>query len=600
MQLGKYEIIEELGHGGFGTVYKATDTALSRTVALKILHPQLAADADFVERFRKEARLLARLDHPNIVTIYDFGEIEGRYYISMRYLPGGNLAQRIQKTSGLPYTEALRIMGQLVDGLSYAHGQGLIHRDMKPLNVLFDQYNRAVITDFGLARVAQSSSSSASSSMGGVGVGTPYYKAPEIWRGEKATPAADQYSLACMLVEMLSGKVLFDADSTPTVMLKHFEPVKLPDLPGRDIPITAQGAILTALGKTPAGRHASLAEFIEKLQETPKVLGTAVEEDMGRERKGKQQPRKWLGISSRQGRETQGVPQDNDRSVEDTANPELAEQKNVKRRKIKKVILWTAISLVSAGAIFGIVFMSIKFFRNAYIQRNARAAESSIGQMVEIPAGNFLMGSESGDNDEQPEHSVYLDTYYIDKYEVTNAQYIQCEVAGGCSGTADRSSKYANHPVTNVTWYEADEYCRWAGKRLPTEAEWEKAARGTTTWTYPWGNSKPTWVKANYRYDLFPLMGTTAVGSFPEGASPYGVLDMAGNVWEWMSDLYGSDYYGSQTEWNNPTGPANGDRRVLRGGSWFSNEWCLRVSLRSSIGPDDAGSDVGFRCVTSP
>jgi len=242
--------------------------------------------------------------------------------------------------------------------------------------------------------------------------------------------------------------------------------------------------------------------------------------------------------------------------------------------------------------------------------------------MVEgfIPAGEFSMGTHPVESlgtgsDIAPVHLVYLDAFWIDRMEVTNRMYAQCVADGACelpniAGQPIFSSRtrleyynnpeFADYPVIYVNWYEADSYCSWAGKRLPTEAEWEKAARGTTTWTYPWGNSKPTWVKANYRYDLFPLMGTTAVGSFPEGASPYGVLDMAGNVWEWMSDLYGSDYYGSQTEWNNPTGPANGDRRVLRGGSWFSNEWCLRVSLRSSIGPDDAGSDVGFRCVTSP
>lgn len=228
MRLGKYEIIEELGRGGFGIVYKARDLSLGRTIALKVLHPQLAADVDFVERFRKEARNLAVLEHPNIVPIYDFGEVEGRYYIAMRYLSGGSLAVRIKQSAGIAYEEALQMLEQVGAGLSYAHGRGMIHRDIKPANILFDQNGVAVVTDFGLARVAQMTSSS-SSSLGSGGVGTPYYRAPEIWRGEKATPAADQYSLVCVLVEMLTGKVLFDGETTPSVMLKHFEPVSLPE-----------------------------------------------------------------------------------------------------------------------------------------------------------------------------------------------------------------------------------------------------------------------------------------------------------------------------------------------------------------------------------
>ncbi len=260
MQLGKYEIIEELGKGGFGIVYKAHDQTLGRDVALKVLHPQLAADMDFVERFRIEAHSLAVLEQANIVPIYDFGEAEGRFFIAMRYLPGGNLAQRIQKTGGIPFDEALNIFNQVCDGLSYAHRKGIIHRDIKPANILFDEEGHAVITDFGLAKVAQMASA-ASTSMSGSGVGTPYYKAPEIWRGEKAGPATDQYSLACVLSEMLSGKILFDGETTPAIMLKHFEPVKFPAEWSAGIPAGVNEVLVKALEKDPTLRYPNLDEM---------------------------------------------------------------------------------------------------------------------------------------------------------------------------------------------------------------------------------------------------------------------------------------------------------------------------------------------------
>jgi formylglycine-generating enzyme required for sulfatase activity len=232
-------------------------------------------------------------------------------------------------------------------------------------------------------------------------------------------------------------------------------------------------------------------------------------------------------------------------------------------------------------------------------------------EMVTVPAGTFRMGCAQKDaycqtTAESPMHTVYLDAYDIDMYEVTNARYKTCVDAGGCS-VPNYSSfpvyssyfgdpAYADHPVVGVTWDQAAAFCAWEGKRLPTEAEWEKAARGSDTRIYPWGDALPDCSYGNMSYCS---RSTDVVGIHPAGASPYGAQDMAGNVWEWVSDWYQENYYNSQSVWNNPTGPASGSFRVLRGGSWSLYWYSARVSYRIEGNLYQGSNSLGFRCAAS-
>jgi formylglycine-generating enzyme required for sulfatase activity len=224
-------------------------------------------------------------------------------------------------------------------------------------------------------------------------------------------------------------------------------------------------------------------------------------------------------------------------------------------------------------------------------------------KMCYVPEGYFVMGSKSGEAVEKPEHQVWLDAYWTYQTEVTNSKYALCVSAGNCTPKTDISAPgrpdyyvnplYKNYPVFRITWEDARNYCEWAGNRLPSEAEWEKAARGTDSRVYPWGRDM---ISTNLNY-ADNKGSTTEVGSYPSGASPYLILDMAGNVWEWVNDWYDSDYYRNSPK-QNPLGPTTqGNGHVIRGGGLSSSEKDVRVYHRAN--QDSAKAGPGFRCVIS-
>jgi formylglycine-generating enzyme required for sulfatase activity len=216
-----------------------------------------------------------------------------------------------------------------------------------------------------------------------------------------------------------------------------------------------------------------------------------------------------------------------------------------------------------------------------------------------VPAGAFLMGSEAADpladEDEKPQHSVHLDAFWIDRTEVTNAMFARCVEAAACTPPMHSrrfgEAAYADHPVLGVTWGQAREYCGWAGRRLPTEAEWEKAARGADGRIFPWGDQAPDESRLNFDGQVDD---TQPVGSYPGGASPYEALDMAGNVWEWVEDGYGAEYYERSPE-ANPPGAQSANQKVIRGGSWSAGAEAVRAANRFWAFPGRNDTD-GFRC----
>lgn len=302
------------------------------------------------------------------------------------------------------------------------------------------------------------------------------------------------------------------------------------------------------------------------------------------------------------------------------------------------------------GVVVSLVLGAVSIVLSSVVigqERVVRGADEA--EMVVIPAGPFTMGSSAQDvargvsecrarakpgiesrceawfHAERPQHQVVLDAFAIDRHEVSNARFEKFVAATGHRTTAERdgsgwvrrekdgawtwedvkgatwrapgglgTSATPTHPVVQVSWGDASAYCAWAGGRLPTEAEWEKAARGADGRRYPWGNEWDA-TRANARH---ALKGTAAVGSHPSGASPYGAHDMAGNVWEWTADWYAPDYYALSPP-RNPKGPATGDQRVLRGGSWINEHFFLVPSHRVEGKPGARASNLGFRCARS-
>ncbi|MGI5986312.1 MAG: protein kinase domain-containing protein [Oscillospiraceae bacterium] len=781
-KLGKYEIIRELGRGGFGVVYEAKDTILGRHVAIKILHGQLSVDPDFLERFEQEARLAAQLEHPNLVPVYDFGQLEGHNFISMGFMRGGSLKDRLIEHGPFDPYRAKKALEDVLEGLSIIHENKIVHRDLKPANILFDQYDVARLSDLGFAKALHSEQSRSFSASGGI-VGTAAYMAPEVWRGAEASELSDIYSLGCIVYEMLTGIVLFDGNTAAESMTKHLidGPVFTVDLPK-----PWQALIEKCIAKDPAGRYQSAKAVLEDLRfglfDAPQERQSEIVLESGDEELKSAPDSKSDGLEEGLAWQLDKAPvlesgstygkaddyydaetQKREENATERTHQKLREEKQSPIRN--RLLIWAVIPLavlfLITGTVYGLKKINAKKAFVAVAQTLTHApsdtpvpsqtplttdtpspttdtttldafdrklpthtltmtptntlspmilavncksisvydicfsawitqgnhwfmtfkasekveldqlsikindaelrcdqideqgqftclgpiqplnqdvpfemfdklsgkplsktiirfygptpaftpvvTEQSLGvgstkirekdgmEMVYVPEGTFIMGSDDGFDNEKPVREVYLDAYWIDKFEVSNAQYKVCVDAGQCTLPESINygdSYYANHPVIYIKWHQAKAYCEWAGGSLPTEAQWEKAARGPDGNKYPWGNEDPTCDKANY-YGC-GVEATTEVGSYPEGASVYGAMDMAGNVWEWVNDWYGP-YDANETD--NPTGPDSGYSRVMRGGSWDDLSGNLRSALRSLNLPTITYLSYGFRCV---
>lgn len=299
---GRYEIKEALGGGGMALVYRGYDRLLHRSVTIKILREQFASDKDFVARFQEEARAVARLSHPNVVSIYDVGQEEGLHYLIMEYVEGHSLKDIIAQRAPLPILEAIDIALQICDALEHAHENGVIHRDIKPHNILITKHGRVKVTDFGLAQAVNE----ATMTYGGTLIGSVHYLAPEQARGEPTGITADIYSLGVVLYEMTTGQLPFNGETPLAVALKHLqEDPRAPRELNPQVPPALERIILRALAKDPARRYANVASLRADLralrdvleednfatQELPPVMALAA--DPPREKKTNRRPRVW-------------------------------------------------------------------------------------------------------------------------------------------------------------------------------------------------------------------------------------------------------------------------------------------------------------------
>ncbi len=618
--IGRYEIIREIGRGGMATVYLAVDPRIKREVAIKVLPRQFTHDPRFLERFEQEARMIATLQDPAIVPIYDFGEYEDAPYIVMRYMAGGTLWERI-RIGPLDMAEIVQILVQLAPALDEAHRRGIIHRDLKPDNVLFDGSGRSYLADFGVARMAEATHTMTV-------VGTPAYMSPEQAQGkQKLDWRSDNYALSVMLFEMLTGQQPYVAETPTGQMLMHIlEPV--PDVltANPELPPQTQAVIDKGMAKDREERYQSAGELLEAVHylqsliaatqlpgaeagpsyfdsETPVAMDVHAEESV--EIQGWLEKFPTIPLEGMIGFAGQ----------EPALNENIPEFVNVApalegTRKREQLVIWAW----RTGAVIVLLLMVLGI-RMIFARLDGEALDPALpppdpvlggtwrrpkdnSQMVYVPAGSFPMGSANGDSDEVPVHNVVLEAFWIDEKEVTNSQYAVCVSAGECEAsrfTDDSTYSRADHPVVGVSWQDADNYCRWAGGHLPTEAQWEYAARGLEGDTYPWGEGEPTCDLAQYS----DCEGRTLpVGSFLKGASWVSALDMAGNVWEWTRDWYDNDYY-VDSLLKNPEGPVSGTHKVMRGGGWYYSPFYLRGASRSYNVPGRKDNYVGFRCAFS-
>ncbi|MEW6094974.1 MAG: SUMF1/EgtB/PvdO family nonheme iron enzyme [bacterium] len=617
-QLGKrYEIINPIGRGGVGIVYKAKDYMLDEVVALKLLAPGLSMNKEIVERFKQETKITRRLSHNNIVRIYDIGKFDNRWYISMEYIDGKNLKTIIQEKGSLSIVEATGIIKQVLRALEVVHDKHIINRDIKPQNILIGTDGIVKIGDFSIAKSAELNGLTSNDVMI---VGSPEYMSPEQVNGDEIDNRTDIYSVGIVLYEMLIGKPPFQSDTLITIA--HKQIFELPTPPkdlNPQIPVWLDKIILKCLAKKPNDRYQGVKELISDLEthRVPKINFEQKKDEIEISKKTFVKLKRiaisciigffiaigMTGYFIQKYNKNQKALQITEKDFIDNAKKLAMLETKLQELETIKQALETQISTAEQK-------IQSSDNEKKRLMAELQAAKTWVQErvphgMILIKAGEFLMGSPDM-VDTQPQRKVYLDAFYLDKYEVTNEQYIKfLNTIGKHEGYINLDSEsckiekkdgvyvvksgYEKYPVVEVSWFGANMYANWVGKRLPTEAEWEKAARGTNGRKYPWGN---TFDANKCNTGMRKIM---PVGSYPEGRSHYGCYDMAGNAWEWVADWYSSDYYRNSPSIN-PKGPNIGNYRVGRGGSWLGNQFTTQCSARNYLSPEKTRNTAGFRC----
>ena len=571
---GKYVVKKALGQGGFGRVFLAEHTRLNQSYVVKLLGADVSRNDDYRNRFLQEAKVLAKLKHPNIVPVQDVDIFEGRPHYIMSYVEGGSLGDLLIKEKKLSTEKALEIASKLLSALSEVHNKGIIHRDLKPENVLLDESGEPILIDFGIARVETSKNTK-----GGTYLGSLQYSSPEQCEASpNLNHTSDLYSLGIMLFELLTGEPPFKGSETS--LIAQHNTAKLPSVSGKiensKLADGIQAVLQKACAKEPSARYNSAKEMREA------VLGLI-------QVKSKPNP-EWEKMEAEH------------KSREE----ELRKKEEELQARERAVVQEKKVEVVKASPVL----------ENP---SSSKTYTNSLGmEFVLIPAGEFMMGAvpqdkEAGDG-EKPQHKVRITKpFYMGKYPVTQEEWEK--IMGNNPSYFQKAGKKA--PVETVSWNDCQEFIKKLGKkegktyRLPTEAEWEYAARGggstslvgepgrttpTGSYVYTFGDDASklgdyAWYDKNSSDTTHPVE--------QKKPNTIGLYDIMGNVWEWCEDWYDENYYKNSPS-ADPKGAEKGVYRSLRGGSWYHDAGGCRLSLRIGRDPDYWDSGRGFRLVLLP
>jgi len=601
----KYHIICRIGGGGMAQVYLARHRLHGGLFAVKVLVEYLAQDPRIVARFEQEARMAATLAaHPNIVPIFDIGSGGGLHYMIMQFIPGEDLAGYLRREGRLSLPDAANVVAQAAEALSCAEARRIVHRDLKPANMLLDENGRIKLLDFGISRIADFADGL---TRPGESIGTPHFMSPEQIRGEACDIRSDLYSLGVVFFELVSGRLPFEHESATAVQIAHLS-TPAPSLLSLDpeLPAGCDAMVQKLLAKNPNERYQSTADLIRDLtahgahtgpstlrprmnpalrQAITKAeaipLEVATPPPTAARPVGQSQP-------GSAGPTVVSPPQSTPASA--TADASLPGKKS---RSIWVLgALLTALLLVAAVAVYVVLHRGEAPKANTgSVPGSTQPAPPQVysdahGRMLLVSTGSFHFGQKGAGDAE----TIDLPAFYIDETEVSNAEYRRfCEATGHAAPQNPNYNTHPDYPVSGVSYEDALAYASWAGKRLPTEAEWEKAARGTDERTFPWGDAAWT---TGVPSQLQP------VNSEPERRSPYGAYNMAGNVWEWTASPY-----------DPPPAEITKMKEVVRGAS-FSSTWQVTkggsfppgasdnfaISKRRGLPMDARSPLVGFRC----
>ncbi len=618
----RYRIVKLLGQGGMGAVYRAWDINLNMAIAIK---ENLDVSSEAQRQFQREAQILAHLSHPNLPRVGDHFLIPGQgQYLVMDFVEGEDLASMLIRTSGpLPEAQVLPWITQVCQALTYLHSQNppIIHRDIKPANIKVTPQGKAMLVDFGIAKVFNSSMKT---TMGARAV-TRGYSPPEQYGQGSTDPLTDVYALGATSYALLTGHQPIESiqRSTGTMLLppRQLNPLVSP---------STENAILKAMEIVPAKRWQSMEEFEKALVSSSSPPSPILPE---KDRSGKEKVNQTVVApytpENQPWQHSAPVPQawQSPAPVDQpwqSSSPEPQPWEipaPVPSSRLSSVLSYLRSLpkswLLGAAGLVALVLLAILIV-SAVLGKSQITDKQGV-KMRLIPEGAFTMGGHVDESveeckkvdgilcgriwfdDQEPSHSIFLDDFYMDLTEVTNVMYQRCVGAGNCTEPIDKSSSsrrnyygnpdYKEYPVIHVNWEQARDYCEWRGARLPTEAEWEKAAQGGLKGKlYPWGDQEPDCERANYNNCVGD---TSKVGSYP--TNDYGLFDMAGNVEEWIWDWYSSDYYASSPS-DNPSGPASGESRGYRGSNYLYTGENLIVYTRWGQEPSKSNEYLGFRC----